>query len=64
MVYLFLVLLPGFAIRRIGEHEAEGLVGKMILGDGVAQMDAGGVNAFDDGVGLTDGIGFRVDFCS
>ena len=40
VVYLLLVLLPGFTVWRIGEHEAEGLVGKVILGNGVAQMDA------------------------
>ena len=64
VVYLLLILLPRLAVGRIGEHKAEGLVGEMILSNGVAQMDARGVNAFDDGVGFTNGIGLRVDFCS
>ena len=40
VVYLLLVFLPGFTVWRIGEHKAEGLVGEVILGNGVAQMDA------------------------
>ena len=64
VVNLLLILFPGFPVRRICEHKSEGLVGEMVFRNGVAQMDAGGVNAFDDSVGLADGVGLGVDFRS
>ena len=61
VVDFLLILFPGLAVRRIGNHVAKSLVCEMVLGDGVAQMNTGRVNAFDDEVRFTDGVGLRVD---
>ena len=62
VVNLLLVCLPRFAVGRIGDHIAKRLVGKGVVGDGVAQVHPTWVNTFDNQVGLANGVGLRVDF--
>ena len=64
VVNLLLVGLPRLAVWRIGDHIAKRLVGKGVIGNGVAQVHPTRVDALDNQVGLTNGVGLRVDFGS
>jgi len=58
---LLLNLLPLHAERRVTEHEVEAAVGQLVVGQGVAQLDAGDVLALDQHVRLADGVGLGVE---
>lgn len=58
---LLLHLLPLHAERRVAEHEVEAVVGQLVVGQGVAQLDAGDVLALDQHVRLADGVGLGVE---
>jgi len=54
---VFLDGLPVLAVRRIGEHVVEALVGEAVLGKRVAEDDLGGVLALEQHVGAAHGVG-------
>ncbi|MNF76434.1 hypothetical protein D3C84_585480 [compost metagenome] len=58
---LLLHLLPFHAERRVAEHKVEALVGQLVVGQGVAELDAGHVLALDQHVRLADGVGLGVE---
>ena len=64
VVNLLLVGLPRLAVWRIGDHIAKRLVGKGVIGNGVAQVHPTRVDALDNQVGLANGVCLRVDFGS
>ncbi|MNC14820.1 hypothetical protein D3C75_626100 [compost metagenome] len=53
---LLLHLLPFHAERRVAEHEVEVLVGQLVVGQSVAELDAGHVLALDQHVRFADGV--------
>ena len=57
------VALPALAVGRIGEHEIELLVREVVVGQrgAVPQVVGIGALAFQDEVGLADGVGLGVD---
>ncbi len=59
---LLLHLLPLHAKRRVAEHEVKVVLGagQLIVGQGIAQLDAGHVLALDQHVRLADGVGLGV----
>ena len=61
--HAFQVGLPALAVRRIREHEVELHGRKGVRREGRAELDVvgGGAFAFQQQVGLADGVGFGVD---
>ncbi|MCY1297936.1 hypothetical protein D9M70_473930 [compost metagenome] len=57
---LLLYLLPLHAERRVAEHEVETAVGQLVVGQGVAQLDAGDVLPLDQHIRLADSVGLVV----
>ena len=60
-LHRFLGCLPVHAVRRVGHAEVEGAAGELVVGQGVGQLDVGGVLALGDHVGLADRIRLVVD---
>ncbi|MNN05474.1 hypothetical protein D3C81_1182350 [compost metagenome] len=58
---LLLYLLPFHAERRIAEHKVEAFVGQLVVGQGVAELNAGHVLALDQHVSLADSVGLGIE---
>ncbi|MNJ40057.1 hypothetical protein D3C77_349420 [compost metagenome] len=58
---LLLYLLPFHAERRVAEHEVKALVGQLVVGQGVAELDVGHVLALDQHVRLANGVGLGIE---
>ena len=58
---LLLHLLPFHAERRVAQHKVEALIGQLVVGQGVAELDARNVLALDQHVRLADGVGLGVE---
>lgn len=59
---LLLYLLPFHAERRVTEHKVEVVLGasQLVVGQGIAQLDAGDVLALDQHICLADSVGLGV----
>jgi len=61
--HAFKVGLPALPVGRIGKHEMKGCRGESIAGKGGAEADVVRLFplAFEEQIGLADGVGFGVD---
>ena len=59
---LLLHLLPFHAKRRVAKHKVEVVLGasQLVVGQGIAQLDAGHVLALDQHICLADSVGLGV----
>ena len=60
VVNLALNLLPVHAKRWVREHIVELVLWQLVVREGVTQLNTADVLTFDQHVGFTDSVGFRV----